>query len=455
MSQPETYSKLIKQKEKFTQNIPLILFLSIFFLLVFIIFKDPYISILMIPTYFTIIFIRMHIVSETNSENITIIRSFSRLREIEGGEIEVFLNISNGQPEDTHLIELIDSVPDSFEVIEGSNIFLFNLKGYEDVHLTYKVRARDMGIFEFGNIFLRLTDLFGLVIKTFNYTFEDPEKIIIAPRFERFEKLPIYSFWIKFFSGFFISKQFGQDSDFKGIKEFQNGDKLQHINWKISSRYQNTAMHSLFSNAYSFDSVLEFEIILDLTFENYPIYSENLRITATLAEYLLRTKNRVGLTIIREYPKYIRGKVGSRQYKIIIDELLNTKPDDNPNSALMVQRLLGLSENFSRKAIIFVISSFVNNGSIEYTRKLKERNSNLIAIQPDLFTQQLSNVEKDKRLYEISKNLSLFYNLFAFDLSINSKLTTKQIFSLGIPLIVWNVNKPINGIFQKKIITTT
>ncbi len=454
MSQTDSDLQLVNQKEKLTQNIIVVLLLSIVFLIVFIVYKNAYVSILMIPTYLIIIFIRSRINSEFNSENITIVRNFSRLREIEGGEIEVSLTISNDQPKETQLIEIIDSVPDAFEIVVGSNIFLFYLKENEEITLRYKVKARDMGIFEFGNIFIRQIDFFGLAIKSFSYTVADPDKIIIAPRFDRFEKIPIYSYWIKFFSGFFVSKQFGQDSDFKGVREYQNGDKLQHINWKTSSRYQSSTKHSLFSNAFSFDSVLEFEVILDLTYESYTIYSESLRITATLVEYLLRTKNRVGMTIVRDYPKSIRGKVGSRQYKIIVDELLNTKPDNKRSSDLMVDRLLNLSENFSRKAIIFVISSFVNNGTLNYTQNLKERNPNIIAIQPDLFEKQLIDMEQNNRLYKISKNEPLFYNLIAFDLSINSKLTLNQIFSLGIPVLVWKVDKPISGIFQKKVITT-
>ena len=393
---------------------------------------------------------RIRINSMIVLKDINIIREFSSLREVEGSEIEVSLEIINNSNYETQLLDIIDSVPESFELDEGTNIFVLNLPKKESITLKYKVKAKEIGIFEFGKISIRQSEFFGFLIHSFTYTFADLKQIIIAPRVERLEKLPIYSYWIRFFNGFFISKQFGQDSDFKGIKEYQYGDKLQYINWKASSRFQSTQNHTLFSNRFSFDSIVEFELVYDLTFETYSIHIESMRIVATLLEYLLRTKNKVGLTMIKDYPMQIKSKVGSRQYKIIIDELLRNKPDEVLNSPLMIHRILNVSNSFKEKSIIILVSPFTNKFIYPYAQKMKENGYNLIVIQPDAHIKQLTSVNDDEQLSDLSSNNPLLYNLINFDLLAERQITTDKMFDSVIPFLVWDLQPPIEKIFYKK-----
>ena len=449
MSQADSEGILQLQRERFTPEVPYLLVLFFGFVFLFILLKTAYLSILMIPTFFLIIFMRTRIKSFESAKDIKIRREFSTLREVEGGEIEVSLLITNSKNE-TQLLDVIDSIPDPFELVEGTNTFVLNLHKNESIKLQYKVKAKEIGIFEFGKISIRQTEFFGFLINTFTLSFEDSKQIMIAPKVERFEKLPIYSYWIRFFNGFFVSKQFGQDSDFKGIKEYQYGDKLQYINWKASSRFQNTQNHNLFSNRFSFDSVIEFEIVYDLTFETYSIHIESMRIVATLVEYLLRTKNKVGITIIKEYPDQIKAKVGARQFKIIIDELLRTKPDEVLNSPIMLDRMLNISNSFKNKSIVILISPLTNKTTHVYAQKMKQHGFNVIAIQPDAYNKQLTIIPSDQQLSDISTKNPLLYNVINFDLISERQMTIDKMFDSGILLLPWDLQPPIEKIFYKK-----
>lgn len=440
----------IQHKTKLSSDLSLFFLLVAVLLFLLIILKNAYLSILLIPTFFILIFIRKRISLSSNVNNIKIERKFSKLTTVEGGEIDVRLEILNNSAFDTQLIELVDTIPETFELVEGTHIFLFDLIKNESIVLKYKIRAKSIGIFEFGNIYIRESDFFGLVINSFTITIQDPEQLIVSPRFERLEKLPVYSYWLKFFSGVFVSKQFGQDSDFKGLREYHYGDKLQNINWKATSRYQSSRAQSLISNAFSFDSVVEFEVIFDLSFEAYITYVESIRVCATIVEYLLRTKNKVGLTIAKEYPEFIKGKIGARQYRIILDKLLNTKADEEQNTELIVDRLLNISSNYNKKAIILLISPLLNSLIVKYSGLLKQKKYNILLIQPDALEKQLSAIESDSKLLDISKSVPLFYNLTMFDILQYKELTAEEISNYGVPVLVWNTKSPITKIFIKK-----
>ncbi len=440
----------LQHKTKLSSDLSLFLILVAVLLFLLVFMKDAYLSILLIPLFLVLIFMRKRIIISLNVNNIAIKRKFSKLTTIEGGEIEVSLEVSNNSNFDTQLIELVDTIPEQFELIEGTHIFLFDLIKNESIVLKYKVCAKSIGIFEFGNIFIRESDFFGLLINSFNFIIENPEQLIVSPKFERLEKLPIHSYWLKFFSGVYVSKQFGQDSEFKGLREYHYGDKLQNINWKATSRYQSSRMQSLISNEFSFDSVVEFEIIFDLSYESYITYVESIRVCATIVEYLLRTKNKVGLTIAKEYPEYIKSKIGARQYSIIRDKLLNTKADEEKNTELIIDRLLNISTVYNKKAIILLITPSLNESIINYAGKMKQHNHNILIIQPNAAEKQLTAIEDDSKLLDISKSVPLFYNLTTFDILQYKELTADQLLKYGVPVLNWNMKTPITRIFFKK-----
>lgn len=441
-----------QQKIRLSSDLHFLFILLIALLAIVIVLKNSYSSLLIIPSVLIILFIRKQIILASIISNITIERKISKLTTMEGGEIEITLNIKNDSSNKTQLMELVDSLPDSFELIEGTNIFLFDLIGNESITLKYRVRANEIGIFEFGNIFIKQSEFFGFMINSFYYTFTESEQIIVSPRFERLEKLPVYSLWMKFFSGIFVSKRFGQDSDFKGLRDYQFGDKLQHINWKASSRYQNSRDHKLISNAFSFDNIIEFNLIMDLTFESYLTHIEILRVTATLVEYLLRTKNKVGLILANEYPTYIKGKIGLQQYKIIMNKLLTTKPDETVNTSFIVDRLINFSKSFSKRSINLLITPTLNDYMTLYAHQMRQIGYNILIIQPDAVNKQLTAISNDDKLMDLSKSVVLFYNIAVFDILYNKMIMNDKIKNDNIPLLPWNLEKKIDSIFYKKVI---
>jgi uncharacterized protein (DUF58 family) len=404
---------------------------------------------LLIPTYILVIFLRSKINETLDFNNVDIHKSFSRTRVSEDGILEVILDLTNNSTYNTHIVEFVDFIPSSFDLIEGTNVFILDLKKEESLTLKYKVKCNKIGIFEFNSIALNHNDFFGLIRRSYYYFFPELETITVTPKYEKFDKLPIFTYWIKYFNGYFVSKQFGEDSDFRGVKEYQYGDKLQHINWKASSKYQNTGSSNLYSNTFSYDNALEFEILFDLTYESYSVFTESMRIITTLAEYILRTRNKLGLTIAKQYPERVKSKVGMKQHTIMIDRLLKTKTDEKPNEEILVDRLLNISKSYNRKSIVLIITPLLNRFILKFCLQMKQNNFNVILIQPDALLKQISNISIDKKIIRNFKDSPLFHNLISFDLLFERQMTSSKIISSGIPLLNWKLNTPVSNIFYK------
>ena len=236
MDEQGTKNLILEQKRsRFTKEVQFLLIIPFVILFFQIVLKNAFLSALFIPLYLLLFFTRTNMNEFiTKNENIiTVERLFSRTRVSEESIIEISLIITNKSMSDTQLVELIDSIPPSFELVEGTNIFVFDLKMNEILTLQYSVSAKEIGIYEFGSVFLRHTDYFGTFIHSYYYAFEETPKIFVIPKFERLDNLQVYTNYLRYFNGYFVSKHYGTDSDFRGVREYQNGDKLRQINWKI------------------------------------------------------------------------------------------------------------------------------------------------------------------------------------------------------------------------------
>ena len=102
--------------------------------------------------------------------------------------------------------------------------------------------------------------------------------------------------------------------NFFGVREYQVGDPLRWINWRVVARHT----EFLFTNVFEQERIADVGLILDARQQNDvlspdgPLFDHAVRATASLAEVFLGAGNRVGLLIYgsgmtRTFPGY--GKV--------------------------------------------------------------------------------------------------------------------------------------------------
>jgi uncharacterized protein (DUF58 family) len=135
--------------------------------------------------------------------------------------------------------------------------------------------------------------------------------------------------------GTFRSGSVGVGTEFFGIREYLPGDELRRINWKASARSQ-----SLLSNEFEREHVTNVYLITDLTSRSLDDLKWTVRASASVATYLLRTRNRLGLITIGEGISHSRLESGRRQLLRILDKLITAEPGGSGEPSRYLMRLI-------------------------------------------------------------------------------------------------------------------
>lgn len=208
-----------------------------------------------------------------------------------GERIPVSLRLHNHGPVPLPWLQLNESVPP--ELASGGNhAFALALGAREQRELTYHVQATRRGYYRLGPLFVRSGDLFG-------WSEERAESgasyLTVYPRIIPLARLGLPS---RLPYGTIASQQrlFEDPARPTGVRDYQSGDSLRRINWKVSARQDNLVVKTL-QPAISLDTF----ILLNLNQDEYSPatrYSAPewaIEVAASLAAHLVERKQAVGL----------------------------------------------------------------------------------------------------------------------------------------------------------------
>ncbi|MGC8764338.1 MAG: DUF58 domain-containing protein [Brevinematia bacterium] len=170
--------------------------------------------------------------------------------------------------------------------------FLISLNVKETKELTYAVCGKKRGLYRVGPTIIKFSDFCGIF--SFEVELDTKKEIIVFPTIYPFYELPYKSLQPQ---GNFKNKLpiYEDVSMIKGVKEYQPGDELKRINWKLSAR-----LNKILVNTYLHSVSLDSYIVLNLFRDDYEFkeglfYSERaIEIAASLAYYLNAKKQKFG-----------------------------------------------------------------------------------------------------------------------------------------------------------------
>ena len=210
-------------------------------------------------------------------------------------------------------IYLIDYVQGSrsLNIITGGLSKRLPLLSGESVEIAYTVSGQ-RGRYKFEGVQIQTYEFFGL--------FESVRfipahaKLVIFPDVFKLRQIKIRPRQTRGFAGPILARQGGAGTDFFGVREYQLGDPLRRINWKVSSRYP----QSLFTNESEQERIADVGLILDarqqcdVTTKEGTLFEHSVIAAASLADAFLRDGHRVGLyvygySVERVFPGY--GKI--------------------------------------------------------------------------------------------------------------------------------------------------
>ncbi|HNR66717.1 MAG TPA: DUF58 domain-containing protein [bacterium] len=181
------------------------------------------------------------------------------------------------------------------------------------------------------------------------------------------------------FSGEYHSVFKGRGMEFAEVREYQYGDDIRTIDWNVTAR-----MGRPFVKVFEEERELTVMLLVDVSPSGEFGTVQQMKgeiaaeICAMLAFSAIKNNDKVGLIIFSNYvEKYVAPKKGKRHVLRVIREILYHKPqgtETNITDALQV-----LSRVTHRRAVVFLISDFMNSG-YEKALQIANKRHDVIAI---------------------------------------------------------------------------
>jgi uncharacterized protein (DUF58 family) len=364
-------------------------------------------------------FVAVHSLVNTRPIDVKITRSFDAEQVFENSPVSVDFIIQN-KGRSVGFLEVYDNLPPEVEVDKGSNHTIIRLQKDELVINKYHLNCRLRGQFRLGNPSLRIYNPSFLFY--YEADVESKSSLVVLPQMEQIDGVDLSTEFPKMYQGAMPIRRIGTSGEFYGIREYSPGDDFKNINWRVFGRTR-----KLMINQYESEDISDIMLVLDAreiagtgtVLQNPLNYS--CRAIASLVNYFLRARNRVGLTIYGETVKVINPDTGERHLYDILTALAEIKAQ----GSLGLHTILGDLRNFTPRSPVMVVSTLENDHtSTEALREITARGFKLTVIAPDTL-----NYDRDSRI--ISPTV-----YFTASASLDNKITEAR--SLGAKAMRWD-----------------
>lgn len=275
--------------------------------------------------------------------SITLKRRLSeRLTEDERTTTETLITNSSTTP---CLVAVQESYPEGLDLVEGSTNYIAFIPPNAQNAISNVLSADFRGHYVIEppvSVVMDELNLRGRKI-------DDATKssyLTVFPPVEDLSDFPIGSRSSQPEIGAYRSGSVGVGTEFFGIRDYSPGDDLRRINWKASARSE-----FLLSNEYEREHVVNIYLIADLTSTLRGDLRWVVRTSASIATYLLKTRNRLGLIVLGEGISHVRIESGHRQLLRVLDKLVIAEPGGTGEVNPYLRRLL---DNMPRCEIFLV-----------------------------------------------------------------------------------------------------
>lgn len=184
----------------------------------------------------------------------------------------------------------------------------------------------------------------------------------------------------------------GQGIDFADVREYQPGDDIRVIDWKVSAR-----LDDLYVKQFQEEREMTVVLLVDMSGSQSFGTQEKLKqetaaeIAALIAFSAIKNNDRVGLlTFTDRVEKYIKPKKGRKHVLRVITEILT--PGERSKQTNIESALHYLTRVLSKRAVVFVISDFMDEGFSTALRIANRRHEIVPIIVSDPMEYILPNI---------------------------------------------------------------
>jgi len=194
------------------------------------------------------------------------------------------------------------------------------------------------------------------------------------------------------FSGEYHTSFKGRGMTFSEVRKYQYGDDVRAIDWNVTAKY-NEPYVKVFEEERELTMMLVVDCSGSESFgSKNQLKSETVtEIAATLAFSATQNNDKIGLILFSDQIElYVPPKKGKSHVLRIIRELIEFQPKSKKTDLSMALKFLSSIQK--KKAIVFVISDFMNDG-YEHTLKIASKRHDLTGVRVfDAREEQMPNL---------------------------------------------------------------
>lgn len=295
------------------------------------------------------------------------------------------LMITNRSRFPIHALEIVDTVDNSISV-RGEYAFITSVLPKGEKAVVYPILGRKRGKYILGPTEVHFTDLLGLF--SFEYEVDTRKEVIVFPSMMRMNQMRYRSM-----QPLGLIKNpvpiFEDQTIITGLRDFQFGDEIRKINWKISAKH-NKYMVNTYQPAISCTSLIVLNFFEpDYNFKSQEFYQEEaVTLAASLLKELYNRRQEVAFSVNcqvdGEEQTLHRGiKKGDEHFTNILTDLaLITPSKKHPLENLLDPLNLALSWGVSLYVLTPRLSEEALNRLIAY--RMKGHTVSLIVVGPEI-----------------------------------------------------------------------
>lgn len=251
---------------------------------------------------------------------VTIELELMRERALEGDCLDLRLHLLATRA--TGRLDLELRLPRGLELEAGTDGLTVNLAAGEERTLELGLRAARWGGYVIGGLLLRGRDRFGFF--AFELPVVQPLALRVYPATEKLGRLlrPLH---VQAQGGDEVSRLRGDGIEFADVRGFQPGDRVRHINWRVSARRGelHVNQHHPERNA---DVILFLDTFAEVEREDGNTTLDlAVRATASLATRYLSRRDRVGMIGFGGVLRWLGPGMGALQQYRLLESLLDTQ----------------------------------------------------------------------------------------------------------------------------------
>ena len=295
----------------------------------------------------------------------------------EGTPVTVELTVTN-QGGRLELVRIEDTLPRQLRLVEGSRSLLTSLEPGESVTLTYRVEG-ERGEVQLGPVRVTASDVLNLFAR--QIALETPQRLTVLCETKYLRRVKIRPRFTRAYAGPVPAREGGAGVEFFGIRDYQMGDPLRRINWKVSARHR----PSLFTNEFEQEHITDVGLILDarrrmdIQGPQTSLFKHSVDATASLAARFLGDGDRVGLLIYGGFLKWTFPGYGRIQRERILRALAGAETGES----LVFENLDYVPTRYFRAKSQLVLVSPLCEDDVAPLVRLRARGYDLAVISPD------------------------------------------------------------------------